>query len=278
MRIVVTGATGMLGRFVTKEVRLSRPEWDLIGFDREVVSDTSIELVLGDVTDPADLMKAVAGADVVVHLAGIRRPGLADDAETFRVNAIGTFSVFDACARQGVRRVVFTSSTAILGTDWGKRERLPRYLPYDDDHPLEPEDAYGLSKVVGEAIARSFHLRGSMEVAVLRFSRIVTPEELDEFRKNGGTEPRGLHHYAYVDGRDAANAVMRAIELPGLTYEAMFLAADDSSLPEPLSVVLPREIPAIGNMAEHLTGTRSGLSSERGKAILDWSATRTWRT
>ena len=274
----MTGATGMLGRFVANEVRLSRPEWDLIGFDREAASDTSIELVLGDATNPVDLMKAVAGADVVVHLAGIRRPGLADDAETFRVNAIGTFSVFDACARQGVRRVVFTSSTAILGTDWGKRKRLPRYLPYDDDHPLEPEDAYGLSKVVGEAIAQSFYLRGSMEVAVLRFSRIVTPEELGEFRDNGGTEPRGLHHYAYVDVRDAATAVMRSIELHGLTYEAMFLAADDSSLAEPLSVVLPREIPAIGDMAEHLTGTRSGLSSERGKAILDWSATRTWRT
>lgn len=274
----MTGATGMLGGFVANEVRLTRPEWDLIGFDRESSSDTSIDLILGDVTEVEELMPAFAGADVVIHLAGIRRPGLADDHETFRVNAIGTFSVFEACARQGVRRIVFTSSTAILGTDWGRRERLPRYLPYDDDHPSEPEDAYGLSKVVGEAIARSFYLRGSMEVAVLRFSRIVTPEELDEFRQNGGTEPRGLHHYAYVDVRDAAEAIMRAIELPGLTYEAMFLAADDSSVAEPLSAVLPREFPPIGTLAQNLTGTRSGLSSERGKAILNWSPTRTWRT
>jgi UDP-glucose 4-epimerase len=189
---------------------------------------------------------------------------------------MGTYQVVEACVRAAVRRLVFASSTAVLGTDWGRRDRVPRYLPFDEDHPLEPEDVYGLSKVVGEAVARAAHLRTGIEVAVLRPAWIVTDDELEELRRSEGAAPRGIHHHAYVHVRDAADAFVRAAEAE-LRYEAMYLAADDSTLQEPLSTVLPREFPAIGDMATSLSGTRPGLSNARAKAVLGWRPGRSWR-
>ena len=79
---------------------------------------------------------------------------------TYQTNVVGTFNVHHAAFRLGVKRVVSASSNAIVG--WSYSERfMPDYLPIDEDHPLRPEDVYGLSKEIGETIARSYARKGA---------------------------------------------------------------------------------------------------------------------
>ncbi|MEJ0017868.1 MAG: NAD(P)-dependent oxidoreductase [Acetobacteraceae bacterium] len=113
-----------------------------------------------------------------MHLAGIDRSVATDDALTMQVNAIGTWNLFEAALRNGVRRVVHCSSSSALGLDASNPRMPPRYLPIDEAHPLRPTDAYGLSKLCGEQIAEAASRRG-LEVIVIRPCFVAFPEMAD---------------------------------------------------------------------------------------------------
>src|SRR5262249_43171714 len=83
----------------------------------------------------------------------------------FGNNAMGQFHVFEAAARLGIRRVVSASSFAAYGMSFPDRPFAPDYLPLDEDHPLAPQDPYGLSKAVGEQIAAAYAGRGGGDAA-----------------------------------------------------------------------------------------------------------------
>lgn len=230
-----------------------------------------------DIESAADLRVALRGVDAVVHLAAVPRPGVVSDEELFRINVGGCFNVHEAARDLGIRRVVSCGSTAVLGWDWGPRDVLPAYLPFDEDHPVTPRDAYGLSKQAGEAIARSFNLRCGMETVVLRAPWILAPEQLSVLRAQGGRRPDSFYHYAYVDARDLALAFRLALERPGLGHAVLFTAAGDTATAESLDHVLARFLPAARSLVAGLTGYRSGVSSARAAAVLGWRARRSWR-
>ena len=75
---------------------------------------------------------------------------------------------------------------------WSYCDRfVPDYLPIDENHPLRPENVYGLSKEIGETIAQSYARKG-LETVMLRPSGVVTPEELGQIKKDGGRRPTGF--------------------------------------------------------------------------------------
>jgi nucleoside-diphosphate-sugar epimerase len=149
-------------------------------------------------------------------------------------------------------------------------------LPIDEDHPLRPEDAYGLSKEIGETIARCYALKGLQTVS-LRPSGVVTPEELEEMKRAGGRKPSGFKAYSYIDARDLAVAFRLAVEqpLPGGTI--MFVVADDSTIAEPLCEFYPRINPSIGDKARMLTGSSGVYTNARAKKLLGWKPVYSWR-
>jgi nucleoside-diphosphate-sugar epimerase len=153
---------------------------------------------------------------------------------------------------------------------------VPDYLPVDEDHPLRPEDPYGLSKEIGEVIARSYALKG-LETVSLRPSGVVTPEELEAMRKSGGRTPAGFHAYSYIDARDLAVAFRLAIERTLPPASVMFVVADDSSIAEPLCDFYPRIMPSIGDKARSLTGTTGPYANARAKELLGWKPVHSWR-
>ena len=118
MRAFVTGATGFLGSHVARvlaeqgaELRLLvRPTSDLRNLD-----GLSADRVVGDLRDSASIEKALAGCDVVFHVAADYRLWVRDPAEMYRSNVEGTRSLLEAARKQGVRRVVYTSSVATMG-------------------------------------------------------------------------------------------------------------------------------------------------------------------
>lgn len=112
MRVVVTGSAGRVGRAIV--VRLAR-EHEVIGIDR-LPASTAVQHV-GDIVDRRVLASAFAGAQAVVHVAALHAPhvGTVPDAEFERVNVEGTAAVIAAARSAGIRRIVFTSTTALYG-------------------------------------------------------------------------------------------------------------------------------------------------------------------
>jgi dihydroflavonol-4-reductase len=118
LKAFVTGATGFLGSHVARvlaeqgaELRLLvRPTSDLRNLD-----GLNSERVVGDLRDSASIEKAIAGCDVVFHIAADYRLWVRDPGEMYRSNVEGTRSLLEAARKQGVRRVVYTSSVATMG-------------------------------------------------------------------------------------------------------------------------------------------------------------------
>ena len=280
MRVVVTGGSGKLGQWVVREL-VEPADGDgphtVTVFDRvRGPAMAGVRTVLGDMEDLGQVVGALAGAEAVVHLAAIPRPGVTTDDVTFRTNVMGTFNVHEAAWRLGIRRVVSCSSQAILGWDYRVRDFPPAYLPVDEDHPVRPQDPYGLSKEVMESVARSYARRG-LETVVLRPNFIRDPGEMEELRREGGRRPDAFKLYSYVDVCDLARAFRLAVERPVEGGTVLFVVADDSAVAEPLSAVLPRLLPMVGDLAQGLDGPQAAISNARAKQVLGWEPRAAWR-
>ena len=296
MRVVVTGGSGGIGRFVVRALTAGRaqndagrqagePAHEILVFDAgpaagpPVPGPDGVRFMTGDVRDLGQVYGALHGAEAVIHLAAVRRPGIAPDDVVFATNVLGTFNVHEAAWRLGVRRVISTSSEAALGWDYRVREFAPDYLPIDEDHPTRPQDPYGLSKVAGEEIARSYARRG-LETIVLRPPWVVMPDGMDELRKAGGRRLARFATASYVDVRDLAEAYRLALEAPAERMGAspvLFIVADDSAIAEPLSSFMPRMLPEIGDLAAGLGEGHPAVSNQRAAVALEWRPRRSWR-
>ena len=243
--ILVTGAAGLLGRFVVRD--LLKHGHIVRGLDRRR-GDDDIEWHVGDVTSPELVAGAMAGVDAVMHIAAIPNIWSGDGQTIMRVNLLGTYTVLDAAEAARVQRVVFCSSDSVAGYTVREGKMLvPRYAPLDLDHPLLATDPYAVSKVAGEDLVRAYALRG-MSAVVLRTVFVAYPEmageivarakDPDNYRGPmvGGPSSAGggpLHHH--IDPRDLARAFRLAFELkmrPG-SFERFYLSAQVTLSPEP---------------------------------------------
>lgn len=165
MTVLVTGSAGNIGRSLLR----SLPElgWQLRGFDRDIFDGAAeVEQVRGEITDPRALDRAMAGVQAVVHLAG--QATEAPWPVIREANLEGTYQVFEAARRAGVRRLVYASSNHAVGftpkpADSGGE---PAELPADT--PPRPDTLYGVSKAFGEALGRYYADRYGMRVSCLR--------------------------------------------------------------------------------------------------------------
>jgi nucleoside-diphosphate-sugar epimerase len=280
MKILVTGGLGKIGQFVIRELLNSSSgqlAHDVTVLDRLSAPDRApAKHLVGDVQDLGQVMEAMAGVDAVIHLAAIHNPYIATASVTYETNVVGTFNVHHAAYHLRVKRVVSASSNAIIGWSYSAGRFEPDYLPVDEDHPLRPEDVYGLSKEIGEAIARSYARKG-LETVILRPSGVVTPAALEEMRSQGGRPVTGFHAYSYVDARDLAVAFRLAVERPIPSGTVLFVVADDSTVSEPLCDLYTRLRPTLGDKARKLTGSRAAYSNARAKQLLGWQPVHSWR-
>jgi dihydroflavonol-4-reductase len=148
----VTGATGFLGSHVARVLAeqgaqlrlLVRPTSDLRN-----IADLNAERVEGDLRDPASIEKALAGCDALFHVAADYRLWVQDPEQMYRSNVEGTRALLEAARRQGVRRVVYTSSVATMG--FSSNRALA-----DENSPVSLADMIGhykRSKFMAEQVA-----------------------------------------------------------------------------------------------------------------------------
>lgn len=277
MRIVVTGGAGRLGRAVVAELQ---GDHDVLVFDQ--ARPTGLENVrvrLGDHRDLGQVAGALRGAQVVVHLAAITAPGLYAEETQFASNVLGAFNVAEAAALLGVPRLIFASSPALLGFMAPRDTFRLRYLPVDEDHPVAPHNAYGLSKLVTEEILRAWQRRTGGSAVALRPCYLVTPEEAATRLRPRLDHPElaAGNLFTYVDVRDAASAFRLAVEreMPG--FEVFFVGAADALARAPLATLLPRHYPGTEVIAAALTGTQPAISSARAERMLGYRARHSWK-
>jgi hypothetical protein len=157
--IVITGAAGQVGTMLRP--RLASPGRVLRLLDVvPVAAGASEESVRASVTDMDAMTSACAGAEAVIHLGGI--PAEAPWDQILDVNINGTYTVFEAARRAGVRRVIFASSNHAVG--FTPLDALP--IP-DYAFPA-PDTFYGVSKVAGEALGALYSRRHGMDVICVR--------------------------------------------------------------------------------------------------------------
>ena len=163
MKVLLTGATGLLGGHLLQELRQRGEQIRALVLpveNAERLIAQGIEVARGDVTDASTLAPAVKGVDIIFHLAGmmgVNRP-LAD----YRlVNVTGSENLYRAAQAAGVRRFVHTSSHTVYGLGYG------RFLTEKDALRPDP-DPYSITKAEGDRLIRRLMLNTSMETVILR--------------------------------------------------------------------------------------------------------------
>ena len=187
--IVVTGASGRLGRRVVRDL-LDR-EIEVLATDQVPADNLSTEFVLGDLLDTKIVERLLKGAEGIIHMGAIPGPLRADGRVIFDNNVQSTFNVMMSAAEMGLRRVVFSSSAFGMGWAHDGAAFVPQYLPLDEEHPMMPFEPYGLSKQVGEDIGKMIARNSTTSVVSLRFTNVVSPEDQEGFPWPAPTPEKG---------------------------------------------------------------------------------------
>jgi UDP-glucose 4-epimerase len=209
-KIAVTGGAGLLGSHVMR--RLSNKA-ALTSVDMKPPVEVNARLghhINASITDFEAMKAAFKGQDAVIHLAAIPNPREATAEVTFNNNVQGAWTVFEAAAEAGVKRVVVASSDSVFGLSYNPPDWPPKYLPVDEAHPTRPTEVYSLSKKVTEAIAESYAARGALQVTAIRPCHIIFPRGYAEFEARGA-DSQNYHFWAWVDPDDVAQAFDLAV-------------------------------------------------------------------
>lgn len=177
-RVLVTGAEGFVGSHLTERLVLAGAEVRVLThykpYGREgylAALEGEIESITGDVRDAGLVTDAVAGCEVVFHLAaliGIPYSYLAPESYV-QTNVVGTQNVAEACRRHGVGRLVHTSTSEVYGT--------ARRVPIDEHHPLQPQSPYSASKIAADMMALSYWHAFELPVSVMRPFNVFGPRQ-----------------------------------------------------------------------------------------------------
>lgn len=277
MKLLITGGGGRLGRWVVEELR-NDYEVVVAGLEEAPPDAVSpgVRYEQADLTDAQAVARVADGAEAIVHLAAFPSPIGREPENVFANNILSTFNIVEAAIRQGARKIIYSSSGSALGFAFRFRDIVPDYMPMDEEHPLRPQDAYGLSKWLGEEVLEAATRRTGIRTIVLRPTNVFGPEDYAErvpsvLENGGGT-------LSYVDARDVARAVRAALDDTEIEHDRFFITADDALSREPLAVAFPRHFPGSEAVSAGLTGTEGPISSAKAKRVLGYHPQHSWRT
>ena len=292
--VAVTGSSGKLGRHVV--AHLADHGHRVIALDRTPDPHSpAAAFVRVDLTDTGQVLEALTGVDdvhdgldAVVHLAAIPAPGLTTNGATFANNIAATYNVFAAARRAGIRNVVWASSETVLGLPFGNRsghdashQDPPPYIPVDEEYPPRPNSTYSLVKTLEEEMARQFcRWEPELTMVGLRFSNVMDPADYARFPAfDADPRSRSWNLWGYIDGRDGAQAVRRALEYcaAGHTGVEVFVIANADTVMSRPSAELAAEVfpdvPVTRPLGEHETL----LSIDKARRVLGYAPEHSWR-
>jgi len=276
MRIAVTGGTGKLGRAVVAALRATGDE--VINLDAAAVRP-DIRIDLTDYGQTIEALTAIDDRydhiDAVVHLAAIPAPGITGNAATFQNNIVATYNVFAAARAAGITNVVWASSETVLGLPF---ETPPPYIPVDEEYPARPESRYSLAKHLEETMAARFcRWNPSLKMIGLRFSNVMEPADYAAFPSfDADPHLRKWNLWGYIDARDGAQAVRRALDYQATGVEIFIIANADTVMSRSSASLAAAVYPGVEvrkDLGEHETF----LSIDKARRLLGYSPQYSWR-
>jgi nucleoside-diphosphate-sugar epimerase len=280
-RVLVTGGSGKAGRACVRE--LLEHGYEVINVDAVPPGEALCPFVEADLTDFGQTVEALSGVDsrhdkvdAVVHLAAIPAPGRSTNAVTFRNNILSTYNVFEAARKLEIRNLVWASSETVLGLPF---DEPPPYAPLDEEYRARPETAYSLSKFLGEEMAQQFcRWDPELKIIGLRFSNVMEPADYARF-PSFDTDPqsRKWNLWGYIDARDAAQAVRKAVEAPLKGAEVFIIANADTVMTRPNAELMAAFYPSVPFAAE-VRQNETLLSIGKAQRLLGYEPRYSWRT
>lgn len=278
MRIAVTGGSGKLGRQVVAS--LSEAGNAVVNLD--VTGERGPGFTRVDFTDYGQTIDAFAGIndrhnglDAIVHLAAVPAGGLVPDSATFHNNMTATFNVFQAARRIGIKRIVYASSETLLGIPF---ETPPPYVPIDEEYDSRPESVYAVVKHLEEELAKKFiRWDDELSITALRFSNVMDVADYAAF-PGYDADPllRKWNLWGYIDARDGAQAVAKALENAAPGFDTFIIAAADTVMSRPNSELVDAVFP--GTTSTRDLGTNDTLLSiDKARRILGYEPQHSWR-
>jgi uronate dehydrogenase len=203
--ILLTGAAGGVARMIRPLLRTS---YRLRLSDRAPVADAAADEadVPADLADLAAVERAVEGVDGIVHLGGFSVEGPWET--ILAANIVGTYNLFEAARRRGVRRVVFASSNHVMGF-------YPRTQTVGIDAPVRPDTRYGVSKAFGEALASLYADKYGVETLSIRIGNVAERP----------ADPRRLA--IWISPRDLCQLIAIGLERPRLGHAIVYGMSDN---------------------------------------------------
>lgn len=230
-KILVIGGAGFIGSFVVSELLKTKVKKVLIfdnlargktGNIEDSLKDPRCELYPngGDIRDVDILNDAMSGIDGVIHLAAMWLLHCKDFPRTaFHVNIEGTFNVLEACVKNNVKRLVYSSSASVYGD--------ASEVPMTETHPFNNKNFYGATKIAGEAMCRAYHDRYGLSYVGLRYMNVYGPHQ-DQTAAYTGVIPimlnkidanevptingDGTQAYDFIDVEDVARCNVCSLE------------------------------------------------------------------
>lgn len=178
-RCLVIGGAGFIGSFIASEL-LREDVGEVIVYDNfsrgkmenivESLKDARCRIfpLGGDIRDVDILDEAMKGVDYVFHLAAMWLLHCKDFPRTaFHVNIEGTYNILEACVRNGIKKLIYSSSASVYGD--------AVQVPMTEEHPFNNKNFYGATKIAGEAMCTAFNDRYGLPVVALRYMNVYGP-------------------------------------------------------------------------------------------------------
>lgn len=277
MHIVVTGGSGKLGAVVVEH--LAAAGHQVTNLDQRPVPDSPARFLKIDLTDYGQVAEALTGiddaydhVDAVVHLAAVPAPGLTGNAATFANNSAASFHVYQAAKLAGITKIVWASSETVLGLPF---DEAPAYVPVDED-VLAPNSTYSLVKSLEERMAEQFcRWNPDLSMIGLRFSNVMRVDDYAGFPAFT-EEGRRFNLWSYIDARDGALAVERALayDVPGA--EVFVIASPDIVLDGDVNELIVERFGDVPRTRE-LGAQESPLSIDKARRLLGFDPQHSWR-
>ena len=277
MRIAVTGSAGKLGQAVV--AHLVETGHSVTGLD--AVGAPGEGFVRVDLTDTGQVLDALAGVeerydglDAVVHLAASPAPGIRPDTVLLQDNLAMTIAVFQAARRAGIARIVHASSETLLGLPLTEP---PPAVPIDESQPTRPNFMYAVGKHLEEELGRKLcRLDPALSITGLRFSNVMAPDDYAEFASwQDDPAVRRWNLWGYIDRRDGAHAVERALAVRGPGYETYIIAAADTVMRRDSAELMAAEF-ADAPLTRPLVGRETLLSIDAARRDLGYAPSHSW--
>lgn len=279
-RVVVTGGSGKVGRACVRD--LVEHGYQVVNLDVAPSKEPLCPFIHTDLTDYGQVVAALTGiddrykgVDAVVHLAAIPAPGLRPNPVIFHKNTNSTYNIFEAARQLGIHNVVWASSETVLGLPF---DVPPPYVPIDEDYPGRPESAYSLGKLVDETIAQQFcRWNPDMKIIGLRFSNVMEPADYAAFPSfEMNPAGRKWNLWAYIDARDAAQAIRKSLEYTQPGYDVFIIANADGVMSRPNAELLAEFFPDVP-VKRAFGPNETLLSIEKARRVLGYEPQHTWR-